>query len=166
MHIQRIESKIFEVRGRKVMLDIDLAGLYEVETKVLNQAVKRNINRFPDDFMFRLTKEEWMTLRSQFVTSKGRGGARYLPYAFTEQGLAMLSGVLHSEKAIKMNISIMRAFVHLRQFALSHKELTEKIKELEALYDKRFRDIYEALNYLLKRDKIQDDFHKRKKIGY
>jgi len=100
MDLQTIESKIFEIRGQKVMLDFDLAILYEVETRTLNQAVKRNIQRFPQDFMFKFKREEWDSLRSQFVISKGRGGTRYLPYAFTEQGLAMLSGILNSEKAI------------------------------------------------------------------
>lgn len=98
MLIQKIESRIYEIRDQKVMLDFDLAELYEVETKVLNQAVKRNIYRFPDDFMFQFTEEEWNSLRSQFVTSKGKGGTRYLPNAFTEQGLAMLSGILNSGK--------------------------------------------------------------------
>src|SRR5580692_3011749 len=122
--IRSIQNRIYEIRGERVMLDRDLAALYETETKVFNQAVKRNIDRFPEDFMFQLTKEEYdglslqietlekgQSLRSQFVTSNSRGGARYLPYAFTEQGVAMLSGVLHSDKAISMNIAIMRAFV-------------------------------------------------------
>lgn len=148
------------------MLDFDLAELYEVETKVLNQAVKRNINRFPEDFMFQLTKIEWNSLRSQFVTSKGKGGTRYFPYAFTEQGLAMLSGILNSEKAIEVNILIMRAFVYLRKYALSHKDLTDKILELESRYNKKFKDVYEALDYLLKKDKELIDYQKRKKIGY
>jgi hypothetical protein len=116
--------------------------------------------------MFQLTKEEWNLLRSQFVTSKGKGGRRYLPYAFTEQGLAMLSGILHSEVAIEVNITIMRAFVYLRKFAISHNDLAEKLKELESRYDKKFKDVYEALNYLLNRKKQQDDFIKRRKIGY
>jgi hypothetical protein len=166
MLIQTIESKIYEIRGQKVMLDFDLAELYEVETKVLNQAVKRNINRFPGDFMFQLTMGEWNSLRSQFVTSKGKGGTRYFPYAFTEQGLAMLSGILNSEKAVEVNILIMRAFVYLRQFALTHKDLRDKIQELEDKYNKKFKDVYEALNYLLNKDKQLSDYQKRKKIGY
>lgn len=166
MLIQKIESRIYEIRDQKVMLDFDLAELYEVETKVLNQAVKRNINRFPEDFMFQLTKIEWNSLRSQFVTSKGKGGTRYFPYAFTEQGLAMLSGILNSEKAIEVNILIMRAFVYLRKYALSHKDLTDKILELESRYNKKFKDVYEALDYLLKKDKELIDYQKRKKIGY
>ena len=124
------------------MLDFDLAELYEVETKALNQTVKRNINRFPGDFMLQLTEEEWYSLRSQFATSKGRGGTRYFPYAFTEQGLAMLSGILNSEKGVEVNILIMRAFVYLRQFALSHKGLTDKIQALENRYNKKFKDVY------------------------
>lgn len=166
MLIQKIESRIYEIRDQKVMLDFDLAELYEVETKVLNQAVKRNINRFPDDFMFQFTEEEWNSLRSQFVTSKGKGGTRYLPNAFTEQGLAMLSGILNSEKAVEVNISIMRAFVYLRQFALSHKDLTDKIQELENKHNSKFKDVYEALNYLLNKDKQLSEYHKRKKMGY
>ena len=117
MELQVIQSKIYEIRGCKVMLDFDLALLYQVETKVLNQTVKRNIKRFPSDFMFQLTKQEVEILRSQFVTSSW-GGSRYLPYAFTEQGIAMLSGLLNSDIAIEMNIAIMRAFVTLRQYAL------------------------------------------------
>lgn len=125
MQLQNIETRIHEVRGQKVMLDFDLAELYEIETKNLNLSVKRNIKRFPKDFMFQLTKEEWESLRLQIETSKSRGGTRYLPYVFTEQGLAMLSGVLNSDKAILVNIAIMRAFVFIRQYALSHKDLTE-----------------------------------------
>ncbi len=109
------------------MRDFDLAELYEVQTKNLNLAVKRNIKRFPKDFMFRLTQEEWDGLRLQIETSKGRGGTRHLPFAFTEQGLAMLSGILNSDKAIEVNIAIMRAFVFMRQYALTHKDLTEKL---------------------------------------
>ena len=124
MQLQRIESKIYEIRDQKVMLDFDLAKLYDVETKSLNLAVKRNLKRFPKDFMFQLSLREWNILRLQIETSKGSGGKRYLPYAFTEQGLAMLSGVLNSAKAIKVNITIMRAFVFVRQYALSHKDLT------------------------------------------
>ena len=166
MQIQNIKTKIYEIRDQKVMLDFDLAELYEVETKVLNQTVKRNINRFPEDFMFQLTKIEWNSLRSQFVTSKGKGGTRYFPYAFTEQGLAMLSGILSSEKAVEVNILIMRAFVYLRQFALSHNDLNDKIQELENRYNQKFKDVYEALNYLLNKDKQLSDYQRRKKIGY
>lgn len=147
------------------MLDFDLAELYEVETKALNQAVKRNAERFPADFMFQLTKEELELNRSQFVTGsqKHRGA---LPYAFTEQGLAMLSGILKSKKAIDVNISIMRAFVFLRQYALTHKDLTEKLNELEKKYNKQFKDVYEAINYLINKDKQIEKQSKREKIGY
>jgi hypothetical protein len=133
MQLQKVQHKIYEIRNQKVMLDFDLSELYDVETKVLNQAVKRNIERFPVDFMFQITKSEFDSLRSQFVTlENGKGQhSKYLPYAFTEQGLAMLSGILKSKKAIDVNISIMRAFVFLRQYALTHKDLTEKLNELE-----------------------------------
>lgn len=166
MQLQKIETKIYEVRGQKVMLDFDLAELYEVPTKNLNLAVKRNIKRFPKDFMFQLIKPEWDSLRLQFETSKGRGGTRYLPYAFTEQGLAMLSGILNSDKAIQVNIAIMRAFVFIRQYALTHKDLTDKLKELESKYNKQFKDVYEAINYLLQKDKQETEQKERKKIGF
>jgi len=166
MELQLIQNKIHEIRSQKVMLDFDLAELYEVQTKNLNLAVKRNLKRFPRDFMFQLTKPEWESLRLQIETSKGRGGTRYLPFAFTEQGLAMLSGVLNSEKAIDVNIAIMRAFVFIRQYALSHKDLTNKLKELESKYDKQFDGVYEALDYLIKKDKQQNYQRERKQIGY
>jgi hypothetical protein len=166
MELTLIQKKIHEVRGQKIMLDYDLAELYEVQTKNLNLSVKRNIKRFPDDFMFQLSKTEWESLRLQFETSKGRGGLRYLPYAFTEQGLAMLSGILNSEKAITVNIAIMRAFVYIRKFALSHKELSDKLEQLESKYNRSFKDVYEAINYLLKKDKIVTTQKKRKEIGY
>ena len=150
----------------RVILDYDLAELYEVETKVLNQAVKRNIKRFPDDFLFQLNNEEFTNLRSQFVTSKGRGGLRYLPYAFTEQGIAMLSGILNSDKAIDVNIKIMRTFVQIRQYALSHADLSEQLKLLENKYDKQFDDVFEAINYLLKKDSLEKQTKDKKKIGY
>ncbi|WP_270603587.1 ORF6N domain-containing protein [Bacteroides ovatus] len=151
-----IENKIYEIRGQKVMLDFDLAEMYEIETKNLNKAVKRNIERFPDDFMFQLTKEELSNLRFQIGTSSW-GGNRYLPFAFTEQGVAMLSGVLRSPKAIEVNINIMRAFVHMRQYLLSHapkQELEELRKRIEYLeedissdresYEKQFDDLFTA----------------------
>jgi hypothetical protein len=124
-----IIRKIYIFREQKVMLDKDLAMLYEVETKVLNQAVKRNTGRFPTDFMFQLNKKEFESLRSQIVTSN-RGGSRYLPFAFTEQGVAMLSGVINSPKAIDMNIAIMRAFVEMRKIAISNKNISDQIKVL------------------------------------
>ena len=178
MQLLQVHNKIYEIRGIKVMLDFDLAGLYEVETKVLNQSVKRNIKRFPPDFMFRLTKDEWETMRSQFVTSnklnslhietssEKRGGNRRLPYAFTEQGLAMLSGILNSEKAINVNIAIMRAFVYLKQFALTNKELTNKLKKLESKTNKKFKDVYDALDYLLQKDKLESEQKTRVRIGF
>ncbi len=167
MLLEIIQKKIHEVRGQKVMLDFDLAELYEVPTKSLNQAIKRNAKRFPIDFMFRLTESEWETMRSQIVTaSQGRRNVSATPYAFTEQGLAMLSGVLNSDKAIEVNISIMRAFVFIRQYALSHKDLSDKLKELETRYNKQFRDVGEALNYLLQKDKQVEVFKKRKQIGF
>jgi hypothetical protein len=168
MQLQAIQTKIYEVRGQKVMLDFDLAEMYEVETKRLKEAVRRNINRFPDDFMFELTKAEFESLRSQIATLKtGRGQhSKYFPFAFTEQGVAMLSTVLNSQKAIDVNISIMRAFVVIRQYALSHKDLTEKLKKLEQKYNKQFKDIYEALNYLTQEKQKQIDFENRERIGF
>ncbi len=149
------------------MLDFDLAELYEVSTKALNQAVKRNGTRFPADFMFQLTPIEWENMRSQIVTAYGnKRNITARPYAFTEQGLAMLSGVLNSEKAILVNIAIMRAFVFIRQYALTHQELTDKLKELENKYNKQFKDVYEALNYLLDKDAQEKKQQIRKKIGY
>jgi len=173
--LQRIETKIYEVRGQKIMLDFDLAGLYETETKYVKRAVRANIRRFPPDFMFELSKAEWETLRcnfSTFETGKGKY-PKYLPFAFTEQGVSMLSSVLNSDKAIDVNIAIMRAFVFIRQYALTHKDLNEKLKELETTYNKQFKDVYEAINYLMQRDKkaLQKDKQEteqkeRKKIGY
>lgn len=171
MQLQVIQTKIYEVRGQKIMLDFDLAELYEVLTKSLNLAVKRNLRRFPEDFMFQLTKPEWEhinSLRLQNETlENGRGKYRkYLPYAFTEQGVAMLSGILNSEKAIDVNISIMRAFIALKQFALTNTELNNKLKELENTYNKQFKDVYEAINYLLQKDKQEINQKERKQIGY
>lgn len=143
-----VTSLIHEIRGHKVMLDNDLAKLYAVETKVLNQAVKRNLDRFPEDFMFQLTAEEEELLRSQNVTSK-RGGRRYLPYAFTEQGIAMLSSVLKSRRAVHVNIEIMRTFVRLRRFAQSHEELAGRLRALESKYDGQFKVVFEAIRELM-----------------
>jgi phage regulator Rha-like protein len=165
MQLQQIQSKIFELRGFKVMLDTDLAILYETETKRLKEAVRRNIDRFPSDFMFVLNEKEFESLRTQFASSN-RGGTRYLPFAFTEQGVAMLASVLNSAKAIEVNIQIVRAFVLLRQYALTHSEITGKLKELESRYNKQFNDVYEALNYLLTRDKQRSDQNQRKQIGF
>ena len=166
MELQLIQNMIFELRGQKVMIDFHLALLYDVETKNLNLSVKRNRARFPEDFIFQLTREEWESLRLQIETSKGRGGTRYLPYTFTEQGVAMLSAVLNSDKAIDVNIAIMRAFVFIRQYALTHKDLTEKLKQIEGKYNKKFKDVYEALNYLLKKDEEEIQQSKRKQIGF
>ena len=162
MELEVIQNKIYEVRGFKVMLDFDLALLYNVETRILKQAVRRNANRFPLDFMFELSEIEMNSLKSQIVTlKKGRGQhSKYLPFAFTEQGIAMLSSVLNSEKAIEINISIIRAFVIIRQFSLTYAELKTRIEEIES----QFPDIYKALNYLVDKDKNPKT--ERNKIGY
>ncbi|HLT32933.1 MAG TPA: ORF6N domain-containing protein [Aquaticitalea sp.] len=165
MNPQEIENKIHEIRHQNVMLDFDLAEMYQIETRVLKQAVRRNSDRFPKDFMFQITKEEFENLTSQFVTSS-HGGLRYMPFAFTEQGVAMLSSVLKSKIAIEINISIIRAFVLMRQFALSHKELSEKLNQLEKKFNKKFNDVAEALNYLLQKDKLEIEQKQRKPIGY
>ena len=139
--VEKIENKIFQIRGKKVMLDKDLAMLYGVPTKVLTQTVKRHKMRFPHDFMYQLTQQEVTILRSQIVTSSW-GGRRYLPYAFTEQGVAMLSSVLNSERAILVDIQIMRAFVSLRREGLTHIGLKRKIDEIERRYDSQFRIVF------------------------
>jgi hypothetical protein len=147
MEIQIIKSKILIIRGNKIMLDRDLAALYGVETRVLKQAVRRNIKRFPDDFMFQLSKEEFLNWRSQNVMSNAdKMGLRYPPFAFTEQGVAMLSSVLKSDTAIDVNISIMRAFVLLRQHLTDYKDLKEQITKLEKEMNIKFKDINQALN--------------------
>src|ERR1041385_647921 len=148
--IERIEKVIYLIRSEKVMLDRDLASLYGVETKMLNRAVKRNLKRFPSDFMFQLTQDEADLLRCQIGTSKtGRGGRRFLPYVFTEQGVAMLSTVLNSERAISVNIEIMRAFVKLRQLLASNTELVRRLDELESKYDKQFKIVFDAIRKLM-----------------
>jgi hypothetical protein len=148
--VERIEQSILLIRGQKVMLDTDLAVLYRVTTKRLNEQVRRNIKRFPEDFMFQLTKQEYEVMRSQIATSKkGRGGRRYLPLAFTEQGVAMLSSVLNSERSIQVNIDIMRAFVRLRQLLATHKDLARKLEELEKKYDAQFRVVFQAIRELM-----------------
>ncbi|KAA6463369.1 ORF6N domain-containing protein [Acidobacteria bacterium AB60] len=153
-----VEQRILSLRGQKVMIDSDLAELYGVETKVLNQAVKRNSERFPPDFMFQLTPEEAeelreylgpSSLRSQIVTSKDpRGGRRYLPLAFTEQGVAMLSSVLRSPRAVQVNIAIMRAFVKLRELLASHRDLAKRLDEMEGKYDGHFKVVFDAIRKL------------------
>ena len=190
METQLIHSKIHDLRGQRVLLDFDLAELYGVPTKVLNQSVRRNLGRFPEDFMFQMTTEEWNNLRSQFVrlkttdvnwsqfvtSSRKHRGEKYLPLAFTEQGVAMLSSVLHSEKAIQTNIAIMRAFVALRRYALSFAELAEKVLS----HDKQLDDINEVLKWLgeenqARADEIaalqagsvtSEDWENRERIGF
>ena len=155
--LQRIKSLIYDVRGYQVMLDGDLARIYQVETKRLNEAVKRNIERFPPEFMFQLTKEEYESLRSQIATSKGdRGGRRYLPFAFTEHGVVMLSSVLNSKIATQINITIVNAFIDMRHYALDKPDANTQIAELRKLLmlyieknDKRVNDIIIALNSLI-----------------
>ena len=187
MELQTIQQKIYEIRGKQVMLDFDLALLYGVETKVLKQGVKRNIRRFPVDFMFELTQEEFNSLRSQFVTSNKRGGIRYMPFAFTEQGVAMLSSILKSETAIEINISIIRAFVAVRQYLSMAsnqikeiEELKQRMKALEegtedtiaAINDlsedtrKELDDIYLALSQLAEKQNQITKKNERKPIGF
>jgi hypothetical protein len=146
---ERIENAIHQVRGLRVMLDESLAELYDVETGALVRAVKRNPERFPEDFMFQLTEEEFQTLRCQTGISIGRGGRRYRPYAFTEQGVAMLSSVLRSSRAIEVNIEIMRAFVRLRHLLASNAELARKLDELEKKTDERFKRVFDAIRQLM-----------------
>lgn len=166
MQLELIQDKIYNLRDQKVMFDFDLATLYQVETRVLKQAVRRNLKRFPDDFMFVLTDDEINTMVSQNVipSKKHLGGAA--PFAFTEQGVSMLSSVVRSDVAIAINISIIRAFVQLRQLALSHSAINKKLSEIETRYDKQFKSIYEALDYLLKKDNKELQQKERKQIGY
>lgn len=163
--VQFIERRIYLIRGHKVMIDVDLAELYGVPTKGLNQRVQRNRKRFPEDFMFQLTKEEAEALRSQFVISKERhGGRRYLPYAFTEPGVAMLSSVLNSENAIEVNIMIMRAFIKLRQMLESNEELNRKFKDVIrklSTHDKYFKVVFDELRKL-----TEQPASPRKTIGF
>jgi len=158
--IEVIERKIYIIRGQKVMLDSDLAELYNITTKVLVQAVKRNLRRFPADFMFQLTNQEVAILRSQFVTSSW-GGRRYVPYAFTEQGVAMLSSVLNSDRAVDVNIQIMRTFVKLREMIASHKDLARRLDELEKKYDAQFKVVFDAIRQLMTPPEPRE-----KKIGF
>ena len=182
--IQSIQNRIYELRGERIMLDLDLATLYEVETRVLNQAVKRNIDRFPEDFMFQLSEFEWQTLSSQIVIMnqtpdpssqivminipKNRTG-KYLPYAFTEQGVAMLSGVLNSGKAVSMNIAIMRAFVEVRKVLLKQSDLKEQLKEIKERlgdHDAQLNHIYDALENMLDEKAAQRKWEVRERIGF
>ena len=159
--VEHIERAIRLIRGEKVILDTDLATLYGVETRVLVQAVKRNLERFPPDFMFQLSSEEFTVLRSQTVTSRGWGGRRYPPYAFTEQGVAMLASVLRSPRAIGVNIEIVRAFVRMRRLLASHAKLEKKLLEMEEKYDGQFAVVFEALKQLMAPPEPQ-----RRKIGF
>ena len=161
--IERIERAIFLIRGEKVMLDRDLAALYGVSTKVFNQAVKRHNNRFPPDFMFQLAREEAQALRSrsQSVTLKRGQNIKYRPYAFTEHGILMLSSVLNSERAVQVNIEIMRTFVRLRQMLSSNAELAKQLKELERKYDRQFKVVFDAIRQLMTPPEP-----KRKLIGF
>lgn len=160
-----IEHKIYVAREQKVMLDSDLAALYGVATKVFNQAVGRNLQRFPEDFRFQLTMEEFEALRSQIVTSKaGRGGRRYLPYVFTEQGVAMLSGVLNSERAVQVNIGIMRAFVNMRKMLSTSEEVSKKLADIEnklGNHDEHFKKVFTAIRLLMNPSSKSD-----KQIGF
>lgn len=188
MQLQVIQQKIFEIRGQKVMLDFDLAALYEVETRTLNQAVKRNIERFPEDFIFRLTKGGWKALRSQFVildkeaignqennssqivmSSNKNRGVSYLPYAFTEHGVSMAAGILKSNKAVQMNIAIVRAFIALRKFAVQYADLVEQLKELKdkvGNHDAQLNQIYDAIESLLDAKNEEKKWEERERIGY
>ncbi len=156
-----VEQRIFFIRGHKVMLSFDLAELYEVEPRVLVQAVKRNIERFPEDFMFQLSDQEFANLKSQIVISSWGGIRRALPYAFTEQGVAMLSGILNSSRAIKVNIEIMRAFVRLRQLLASNADLSRKLNALEKKYDSQFKMVFDAIRSLMAQPES-----KNRKIGF
>lgn len=181
---ESLAGLVFFVRGERVMLDSDLAALYGVETKSLNRAVKRNAARFPEDFMFRITEGEWTALKCQFGTSnasatagsgavppskvapaKGRGGRRGLPYAFTEQGVAMLSSALHSTRAIEVNIAIMRTFVQLRRLMDSNRELARKIEALEGKYDEQFAVVFDAIKQLVANGEARKTQPKRR-IGF
>ena len=163
MELQIIQSKIYEIRGIRVLLDFDLAEMYQVETKNLKRAVRRNIERFPEDFMFELTESENEDLRCNFGTSSW-GGSRYPPFAFSEQGVAQLSSVLNSSLAIQVNISIIRAFVTLRQYALGYAELNQKLEMFMIETNMQFNDIYQALTELAA--KKEEENKLRKPIGY
>ena len=166
MELQIIQNKIYEIRGMRVMLDFDLAEMYETETKRLKEAVRRNLNRFPTDFMFELNAEEYNSLRTQFATLEktGRGKhTKYLPFTFTEQGVAMLASILNSPKAIEINISIVRAFIALRQYALGYAELNQKLENFMIETNMQFNDIYQALTEMADKKEIEKS---RNPIGY
>lgn len=175
--IQSIQNRIYSIRGVRVMLDFDLASLYDVETRILNQAVKRNIGRFPEDFMFQLTEDEWVLIYNQIqsmssqivMTSIHKRPKTAFPYAFTEQGVAMLSGVLRSEKAIQMNIAIMRAFVAIRKIVMLELDLKEQVKEVKAKlkeHDIQLNQIYDALENLLDEHATKRKWEERERIGF
>jgi hypothetical protein len=166
MELELIKRSILEIRGKKVILDFELAKMYQVETKYLKRTVRNNLKRFPPDFMFEITNDEWSSLRCNFSTSKKQGGIRYVPFAFTEQGVAMLSGLLNSDVAIEVNINIMRAFVLMRQFALTYQDLSEQLKDLENRHNQKFDDIEQVLKYLIQKDKKQIQQGERKQVGY
>ncbi|MBI5675214.1 MAG: ORF6N domain-containing protein [Nitrospirae bacterium] len=159
--VEIIERKIYLLRGHKVLLDSDLAELYGVEVKQLKRQVRRNIKRFPEDFMFELQKEEYESLRSHFGTLKRGEHSKYLPYAFTEQGVAMLSSVLNSDRAIEVNIQIMRALVKLRELIATHKDLARKLSDMEKKYDTQFKVVFDAIRQLMKPEES-----KKGKIGF
>jgi hypothetical protein len=162
-----IEKSIYLIRSQKVMLDEDLARLYQVRTKVLVQAVKRNRSRFPEDFMFQLTTEEHSALRSQFVTSSGRTGRRTSPYAFTEHGISMLSSVLNSERAVEVNIAIIRTFIKMRKMIVANKELSQRLEELEKKYDSQFKVVFNSIRELIdQKPKLIIEPIKKNKIGF
>ncbi len=160
---ERIEKSILMIRGHRMMLDSDLAGLYGVETKELNRAVRRNLDRFPIDFMFQLNRREFDNLRFQFGASRSWGGRRYLPHAFTQEGVAMLSSVLRSKRAVAVNIEIMRAFVHLRRILASHAQLARRLIALEKKYDGQFAVVFDAIRSLMAQP---DEDSEKPKIGY
>jgi hypothetical protein len=159
--IERVETAILLIRGERVILDTNLAALYDVETRSLLQAVKRNSERFPSDFMFQLTRKEFDSLRSQSVISKGRGGRRYLPYAFTEHGAIMAANVLNSKTAVQASVQVVRAFIRLRQMLASNAELARKLGELESKYDAQFSVVFDAIRQLMTPTEPQ-----RKQIGF
>ena len=182
--IKSIQNRIYEIRGERVMLDFDLAALYEVATKVLNQAVKRHVTRFPKDFMFRLTPQEWEDMRSQSVTayesqttmrsqivtaSQSKRNTKITPYAFTEQGVAMLSGILNSDKAIAMNIAIMRAFVEIRRVLIQESDLREQLKQIKERigeHDTQLNQLYDAIENLLDKKVEEKKWGERERIGF
>lgn len=161
--ISTIKNLIYNIRGKAVMLDSDLAELYQVSTGRLNEAVKRNIKRFPDDFMFQLSIDEYNNLKSQFAISSSHGGRRKLPFVFTEQGVAMLSGVLNSDIAIDVNINIMRAFVQIRRLGMTIIDIKRKVEKLEKKYDNQFRVVFNALQQILEPPVVKRG---KKKMGF